>query len=458
MLTNLRDNWSKIKEYIRNEYDITSVSYTTWIEPLEVLNIKDRTAILALTGYRGNNDIAIINYIKKKYLLFLQIAIEEITGLKLEVDIIPEPEDDPNRIFRQEARENNNDLEEVEREANLNPRYTFDSFVVGANNQFAHAASLSVAENPGKEYNPLFIYGGPGLGKTHLMHSIAHFILAKNRKAKIQYVTSEVFVSELINAIQNRNRNMESFKDKYRNVDVLLIDDVQFIVGKESTESEFFHTFNDLRESGKQIVLSSDRPPRDFTSLEERLRSRFESGLSVDITAPDYETRMAILRKKEEIEGYTIDNEILQYIATNIKTNIRELEGALTKMYAYSKLHPGTPLTLEVARDNLKDIINPEQEKKTRPEHIIQVVADHYNLRPEDIRSQKRNREIVLPRQICMYLIRVMNDISLSEVGEVLGKRDHSTILHGYEKILKEMSENKDFDREIEDIKKKLLE
>jgi len=339
----------------------------------------------------------------------------------------------------------------------FNPRYTFDSFVVGANNQFAHAASLSVAENPGKEYNPLFIYGGPGLGKTHLMHSIAHFILDKNKKARIQYVTSEIFTNELIGAIQNRSR-MESFKEKYRNVDVLLIDDVQFIVGKDSTETEFFHTFNDLRECGKQIVLSSDRPPKDFVNLEERLRSRFESGLSVDITAPDYETRMAILRKKEEMEGYTVDNEILQYIATNIKTNIRELEGALTKMSAYSKLHPGTPLTLDVARENLKDMINPEQEKKTRPDHIIQVVAEHYGLRPEDIKSQKRNREIVLPRQICMYLIRVMNDISLSEVGEALGKRDHSTIIHGYEKIIKEMSENKDLDREIEILKKKLLE
>ena len=457
MINKITENWQKIKIMIRDEYEVTSVSYKTWIEPLEIYDLKDQTLRIVFPGGNSDNDFA-INYISKKYSLPIQVMIEEVTGLHLNIEFIPEPKTNQNRLFNKEDPARSSEREYLERQANLNPKYTFDTFVVGANNQFAHAASLSVAENPGKDYNPLFIYGGPGLGKTHLMHSIAHFILDKNRNARIQYVTSEVFTSELINAIQNRNRNMTSFKEKYRNVDVLLIDDVQFIVGKESTEEEFFHTFNFLRDNGKQIVLSSDRPPRDFTTLEERLRSRFESGLSVDITSPDYETRMAILRKKEELEGYTIDNEILQYIATNIKTNIRELEGALTKMYAFSKLHPGTPLTLDVARENLKDIINPDQERKTQPNHIIQVVADHYNIRPEDIKSQKRTREIVLPRQICMYLIRVMNDISLSEVGEALGKRDHSTIIHGYEKILKEMSENKDLDREIEILKKKLLE
>jgi len=458
MLDELKENWPKIKKSIRDEYEVTSVSYKTWIEPLEIYDLNGQTVRIMFPGENSDNDFA-INYIKKKYSRIIQVMIEEVSGLSLNVELIPEPKKDQNHLFMKNVPAKSGDRDAIERQANLNPKYTFDSFVVGANNQFAHAASLSVAENPGKEFNPLFIYGGPGLGKTHLMHSIAHFILDKNPEARIQYVTSEVFTNELINAIQNRNRSMNNtFKEKYRNVDVLLIDDVQFIIKSESTQEEFFHTFNSLRENGKQIVLSSDRPPRDFTTLEERLRSRFESGLSVDITAPDYETRMAILRKKEEMEGYTIDNEILQYIATNIKTNIRELEGALTKMYAYSKLHPGTPITLDIARENLKDIINPEQEKKTRPDHIIQVVADHYNIRPEDIKSQKRNSEIVLPRQICMYLIRVMNDISLKEVGEALGKRDHSTIIHGYEKILKEMSENKDLDREIEILKKKLLE
>ena len=289
------------------------------------------------------------------------------------------------------------------------------------------------------------------------MHSIAHFIMSNNPKANILYVTSEVFTNEVIDAIRNKNGvTMSEFRNKYRNIDVLLIDDIQFIIGKESTQEEFFNTFNFLYENSKQIVISSDQPPKSFSTLDDRLRSRFEWGLSVDITAPDYETRMAILRKKEDNEDFTVDNEILQYIATNIRTNIRELEGALTKTYAFSKLHPNTPLTLDIAKEILKDIINPEEEKRLTPEHIIEVVAEHYGVRPEDIKSQRRNKEIVLPRQISMYLIRVFNDITLQDVGKLLGNRDHSTIIHGFDKITNEMDKNPDLKNTIEILKKKL--
>ncbi len=454
MLEKLKSSWQLIKNNVRDEFDITNVSYKTWIEPLEIYDMQDDTLHVVFTG--GNDSFA-IGYITKKYTLPLQAMIEETTGIQCNVEFIQEPAKTPTTTLFKKAPTPVNPLSIAMQNANLNPNYTFDTFVVGANNKFAHAASLSVAESPGQEYNPLFIYGGPGLGKTHLMHSIANFILTNNPKTRILYVTSEVFTNEVIDAIRNKNGvTMTEFRNKYRNIDVLLIDDIQFIIGKESTQEEFFNTFNFLYENRKQIVLSSDQPPKSFVTLEERLRSRFEWGLSVDISAPDYETRMAILRKKEEMEGYTIDNEILQYIATNIRTNIRELEGALTKMYAYSKLHPNTPVTLETAKNNLKDIISPQNEKRLTPEHILEVIAEHYGVRPEDIKSQRRTKEIVLPRQIAMYLIRVLNDISLEDVGKILGNRDHSTVIHGYEKIINEMNTNAELKNSIDIIKKKL--
>ena len=455
MLDELKENWQKIKEQIRDEYDITNVSYNTWIDPLEIYDVKDGIIQIVFTG--GANDFA-INYVTKRYTLPFQVTIEEMTGIHGIVRFIPEPNDHSNVLFR-------SDTERIESSSftfsatKLDPHYTFDSFVVGANNNFAHAASLSVAESPGNEYNPLFIYGGPGLGKTHLMHAIAHFILENNPKYRVLYVTSEVFTNEVIDSIRNRNGvTMSEFRNKYRNIDVLLIDDIQFIIGKEATEEEFFNTFNFLYGNRKQIVLSSDRPPRDLSPMPERLISRFQMGLCVDITAPNYETRMAILRKKEENDGYTIDNEILEYIAKNIKTNIRDLEGALTKMYAYSKLNPNTPLTLDRAVENLKDIIHPESERALTPEHIINVVAEHYAIRPEDIKSQSRMKDIVLPRQVAMYLIRRLNDLPLSKVGELLGGRDHSTVIHGFEKIDREISVNEDLRNTIEILKKKLLQ
>jgi len=465
MIEEIKKNWQNIKEAVRDEYDITSVPYRTWIEPLDVYDITDDNRIRIIfngdsynASSNSKNDFA-IGYITKKYALPFQVTIEMMTGFQGKVEFLSCPPVIGSNYYAPVDANKFQTASQVN--PNLNPRYTFDTFVVGANNSFAHAASLSVAESPGKEYNPLFIYGGPGLGKTHLMHSIAHFVLENNPNAKVMYVTSEVFMNEVIDSIRNKNETAKAeFRDKYRNIDLLLIDDIQFIIGRgETTETEFFNTFNFLHGNGKQIVLSSDKPPRAFTTLEERLRSRFEGGLSVDISAPDYETRMAILRKKEENDGYAIDNEILQYIASNIKTNIRELEGALTKMYAYSKLHQNSVLTLDIAKENLKDVINPENDNKRKPEYIIKVVADQYGIRPEDIKSMSRKKEIVTPRHIAMYLIRFLNnDISLEDVGKAIGDRDHTTVIHGCEKIDNLIKEDSTLASEIDVLKKKLTE
>ena len=329
--------------------------------------------------------------------------------------------------------------------------------MVGSNNSLAHAASLAVAESPAEVYNPLFIYGGVGLGKTHLMHSIAHYVLDHNRDAKVLYVTSEVFTNELIEAIRNRSdtSSIQEFRKKYRNIDILLIDDIQFIIGKESTQEEFFHTFNALHESKKQINISSDKPPKEFETLEERLRSRFEWGLQVDIQAPDYETRMAILRKKGELEGYTIDDEVLKYIATNVKSNIREIEGALTKIVAVSRLK-NIEVNVVLAEEVLKDLISSDVKKNVTVESITEIVAEHFGITPADILSSKKSRNIAHPRQICMYLCRDLTEISLKEIGDKLGKRDHSTILHGFNKISEDLKTDTSLQSVIDVLKKKI--
>ena len=330
MLDKILDKWDEILLNIKEEHDITDVSYKTWLLPLKPYSVdKDILTILV-------PDDLFLNYVKKKYEFLLKFTIEEVTGISCEIRFLLKDSVKEETSEKKLIQNNTTAVSQIAiQNANLNPRYTFDTFVVGKNNNLAHAASLAVAESPGEIYNPLFIYGGVGLGKTHLMHSVAHFILKNNPNAKILYVTSEKFTNELIDAIRNKNNfSTTEFREKYRNNDVLLIDDIQFIIGKESTQEEFFHTFNALYEAKKQIIISSDRPPREIETLEDRLRSRFEWGLTVDIQQPDYETRMAILRKKEELEGYNIDNEVIKYIASNVKSNIRELEGALTKIVA----------------------------------------------------------------------------------------------------------------------------
>ena len=451
MLETLKEKWDEILLYLKNEYEISNVSFQTWLLPLEIYSLKQPGNIIQIIVPDAN----FLGYIKKKYSVMLKVSIEEVTGIRCDnVEFIVEDE-----IIRDSVSDNQlinatpNAVSPVTlQNANLNPKYTFDSFVVGANNNLAHAASLAVAESPGEIYNPLFIYGGVGLGKTHLMQSIANFILKNNPKAKILYVTSEKFTNELIDAIRNKNNiSTTEFREKYRNNDVLLIDDIQFIIGKESTQEEFFHTFNALHEAKKQIIISSDKPPKEIETLEERLRSRFEWGLTVDIQSPDYETRMAILRKKEEMEGYNIDNEVIKYIATNIKSNIRELEGALTKIVALSKLEKNREINIALAEKALKDIIAPGDKKEVTP-----VVADHFNLTPLDIISQRRNKEIVYPRQIAMYLCRNMTDTGLQNIGKSLGGRDHTTILHGIDKIAADLEGNPTLQNTIDILKKKI--
>ena len=456
----VEEKWPEIIEHLRVEHELSNVSFTTWIQPLKVYDVIDDTVFILV------NMNASVEYIEKKYLLPLKVCIAEITGVEYEVKFISEDSSQLTELQSLAAEANQHKrTKSLAEKAGLNPKYTFDTFVVGGNNNFAHAASLAVAESPGEVYNPLFIYGGVGLGKTHLMHSIAHFILEKNPKKKVLYVTSETFTNELIDALKNgKTSGNESaivkFREKYRNNDVLLIDDIQFIIGKESTQEEFFHTFNHLHTSGKQIIISSDKPPRDIETLEARLRTRFEWGLIADISAPNYETRMAILQKKIELdhlEKYNIPHDVLDYIATNIKTNIRELEGSLNKLIALYKLNSyQDPIDINLAPRALKDIISSKNNRVVTPELILDIVADHFNISVADLKSNKRNAEIAIPRQIAMYFIRSMTDTSLKSIGVILGGKDHSTIKYGADKIAIEIKEDETLANTINIIKKKI--
>ena len=455
----VQEKWPEIIEHLRIEHELSNVSFTTWIQPLKVYDVIDNTVFILV------NMNASVEYIEKKYLLPLKVCIAEITGTEFEVMFISEDDDKLDEIQNMaiEASQKKKTKTAAEK-AGLNPKYTFDTFVVGGNNNFAHAASLAVAESPGEVYNPLFIYGGVGLGKTHLMHSIAHFILDKNAKKKVLYVTSETFTNELIEALKNgrtagNESAMSKFREKYRNNDVLLIDDIQFIIGKESTQEEFFHTFNHLHTSGKQIIISSDKPPKDIETLEARLRTRFEWGLIADISAPDYETRMAILQKKIELdhlEKYNIPRDVLQYIAENIKTNIRELEGSLNKLIALYKLNNNDVIDISLASEALKDIVSSQNNRKVTPELILDIVSDHFGISIADLKSNKRSADIANPRQISMYLIRTMTEVPLKGIGIILGGKDHSTVKYGVEKITNEMKRNETLSNTINIIKKKI--
>ena len=425
----LTKKWDGILQTIRQENDLSNVAFKTWLLPLKVFRIEDH--VLKITAPFEQA----ATYVENKYKTFLYVAVADAMGEEYEIKIITEDEASRETAYVPPAKKMPAPVPVDDQKTNLNPKYTFDTFVIGSNNRFAHAASVAVAESPGKEYNPLFLYGGVGLGKTHLMHSVAHYILQKDPTKKVLYVTSEVFTNELIDSIRNgNNTSMTKFREKYRNIDVLLIDDVQFIIGKESTQEEFFHTFNALHSANKQIIISSDRPPKDMETLEARLQSRFEWGLIADISSPDYETRMAILRKKEELDGYNIDDEVIRYIATNIKSNIRELEGALNKLVALSNLE-NREITISMAEEVLKDIISPNSKREVTPQVILDVVAEHYGVSSNDIIGGKRNSEIVVPRQIVMYLCREITDTSYKAIGILLGNRDHSTIISGDNKV-----------------------
>ncbi len=435
--------WEEALKIIEEE--ISPVSFETWIQPLIPCRIEGNQLIL-----QAESDF-FKDMIVKRNLPIIRNAVKYVTKKEYEIVITTEEEQkaEPKHPVRTEKKAEN------ESTRNLNPKYVFDSFVVGNSNRMAHAASLAVAESPAQAYNPLFLYGNSGLGKTHLMHSIGHFILDKNPNAKVLYVTSETFTIELINSIQN-NKN-EEFRNKYRNIDVLMIDDIQFISKKEGTQEEFFHTFNALYESNKQIIISSDRPPKEIKTLEDRLRSRFEWGLIADIQPPDFETRIAILKKKAERDHLVVPDDVMAYIAKNIASNIRELEGALTRIVAFATL-TNQDISIALAENSLKDIFSEHSSAPLTPELIQQVVAEHYNIRVEDIQGSKKPKNIAFPRQVSMYLCRKLLDISLPKIGESFGGRDHTTVIYAISKIEKQLETDTVLQKTILQLEKEIKE
>ncbi|MBQ7564579.1 MAG: chromosomal replication initiator protein DnaA [Lachnospiraceae bacterium] len=449
----LIEHWPEILEKIKENEEITDVAFRTFVEPFEVVDVRgNKVYIVVPTEQIG------LNFFYKRYQEFVTIAIGDVLGIIYEIVFISS--DQKNNLNNIEETGSSSQKKFVSKalfeQANLVPYYSFDTFVVGNNNKLAHAASLAVAESPGETYNPLFIYGGVGLGKTHLMHSIGHYVLEQNPQKKVLYVSSEVFTNEVIEAVRSGNASsMSKVRDKYRTVDVLLIDDIQFIIGKDTTQEEFFHTFNALQQQRKAIVLTSDRPPKEMETLEERFRSRFEMGLMVDIQSPDYETRMAILRKKAESEHYKIDDWILQYIAENVKSNIRELEGALNKLH-FSVNMEKKDITIEYVKNELQSIVSPDENKVITPELIIDVVCEHFHITYDQIVSKTRSNDIAKPRQIAMYLCKNMTSLSQIAIGALLGGRDHSTVIHGIKTMTEEYNTNENTRNTIDIIRKKI--
>ena len=448
----LKELWEKTLNIIKGE--LSEVSFNTWIKSCEPISMSSDTIKISVPNAFTQE------ILEKRYKDLVANSIKATCSKLYNIKFLIASEiqnTEEERLEKQtkKIKENKKIVVNDEMTTNLNPKYTFDSFVIGNSNRFAHAASLAVAESPAKAYNPLFIYGGVGLGKTHLMHAIGHYVLQNNPSAKVVYVSSEKFTNELINAIKD-DKN-EEFRNKYRNVDILLIDDIQFIAGKERTQEEFFHTFNALHDANKQIILSSDRPPKEIPTLEDRLRSRFEWGLIADIQVPDFETRMAILKKKADVEKLNVANEVMVYIATKIKSNIRELEGALIRIVAYSSL-TNREITVDLASEALKDIISKKQSKHITIEIIQDVVASYFNLRVEDLKSQRRTRNVSYPRQMAMYLSRKLTDMSLPKIGEEFGGRDHTTVIHAYEKISDNLNRDESLQHTIEDLTKKLTQ
>ncbi|MBB6454422.1 chromosomal replication initiator protein [Salirhabdus euzebyi] len=446
-MENIAELWTKTLKTIEGK--ISKPSFDTWLKSTEAKSFHNETIVIA-----APNEFA-RDWLENSYSQLISDTLFEVTGTSLKPKfIIPETE-----IEEYEPKKNKRPVQNISNategtsKSMLNSKYTFDTFVIGSGNRFAHAASLAVAEAPAKAYNPLFIYGGVGLGKTHLMHAIGHYVIEHNPSAKVVYLSSEKFTNEFINSI--RDNKAINFRNKYRNVDVLLIDDIQFLAGKEQTQEEFFHTFNTLHEENKQIVISSDRPPKEIPTLEDRLRSRFEWGLITDITPPDLETRIAILRKKAKAEGLDIPNEVMLYIANQIDTNIRELEGALIRVVAYSSLI-NRDIDASVAADALKDII-PSSKPRTITIHGIQeVVGEFYHIKLEDFTAKKRTKSVAFPRQIAMYLAREMTDFSLPKIGEEFGGRDHTTVIHAHEKISKMIAADQQLNHEIEEVKERI--
>ena len=432
--------WKKTLQLIKGE--VASASFETFFKntvPIET-NSNELTLL-------APNEFA-EDILRTRYLHLIESCLSQLSSNKFEIKIISdssEVEQNPLKTSNSNTNKSNNSNTNniIKNYPRLNPKYTFDTFVIGNSNRFAHAACVAVAESPAKAYNPLFLYGGVGLGKTHLMHAIGHQIIKEQNDAKVVYVSSEKFTNELINSIKS-DKN-EEFRNKYRNVDILLIDDIQFIAGKEGTQEEFFHTFNALHEANKQIIISSDRPPKEIPTLEDRLRSRFEMGLIADIQPPDFETRIAILKTKAQIENIDVPNEVMNYIATYIKSNIRELEGALTRVVAYSSLI-NKAISYDLAVEALKDIVTTSESQEISVNRIKEKVSTVFGIKMDDFNYKKRTRAIAYPRQIAMYLSRELTDLSLPKIGNEFGGRDHTTVIHAHDKISKDLELEKNIE------------
>ena len=433
--------WDKAKALMREE--LANVSYTTWIEqPLKpVYVVDDKLALEVISDFNEKT-------IRARYLPMITEAVSQAAGREMTIELMSVKE----RIEWQE-RQKKEDAPAMQGINMFNPKSTFDTFVVGSSNRFAHAAALAVAEQPGMAYNPLFLYGGVGLGKTHLMHAIGHFIQDHFPNMRMLYLPSEMFTNELVAAIKN-NKNVE-FRNRFRNVDVLMLDDIQFIAGRDSTQEEFFHTFNALHSAGKQIIISSDKPPREIARLEERLRSRFEWGLIADIQRPDLETRIAILRKRAQTEMMHCSDDVFQMIAERVESNIRELEGCLTRLSAYASL-TGREIDCQLVEEALREVFAKHEPRHLTCEDVMRTVASYYNVTPEDLKGPRRNREIATPRQVAMYLCRELTDSSMSRIGDAMGGRDHTTILHGCDKVSEDIRTSDAFASLVDDLRHQL--
>ncbi len=450
MESHTNDMWQQVLSIIQTK--LSKPSFDTWLKSTKASVFTDTSVVICTPNNFARE------WLESRYTKLISGTIFDFMGKQVDVKFIletdeqkmssptpvpaPLPPKGPAIVAQEESFTNM-----------MNARYTFDTFVIGSGNRFAHAASLAVAEAPAKAYNPLFLYGGVGLGKTHLMHAIGHYVLEHNPEARVLYISSEKFTNEFINAI--RDNRGEGFRNKYRNIDVLLIDDIQFLAGKEQTQEEFFHTFNSLHEEGKQIIISSDRPPKEIPTLEDRLRSRFEWGLITDIQPPDLETRIAILRKKAKAENLEIPNEAMIYIANQIDTNIRELEGALIRVVAYSSLI-NQDISVHLAAEALKDIIPSSRPKVITIHDIQQRVGEFYGLKLEEFKARKRTKAVAFPRQVAMYLSRELTDFSLPKIGEAFGGRDHTTVIHAHEKITNTLKNDQELYKIIQNLMEKI--
>jgi chromosomal replication initiator protein len=441
-LEHFQELWEQVLTTIQMQ--VSKPSYETWLKATEAIDFKDDTLFIAVP-----HDFA-REWLDNHYAKLIRATLKELTNTSIGIRFISLESEQKKAKSQPTKTDSTNSSSE---RTQLNPRYTFDTFVIGSGNRFAHAASLAVAEAPAKAYNPLFIYGGVGLGKTHLMHAIGHYVLDNNPDCHVVYLSSEKFTNEFINAI--RDNKAIHFRNKYRSADILLIDDIQFIAGKEQTQEEFFHTFNALHEANKQIIISSDRQPKEIPTLEDRLRSRFEWGLITDVQPPDLETRIAILRKKAIADQLDVPNEVLVAIADRVSTNIRELEGALIRVVAYSALI-SQPITPELAGEALKEIIHEAKPQTISIRQIQETVCDYYRLQVEDLKSKKRTKTVAFPRQIAMYLSRELTEFSLPRIGEDFGGRDHTTVIHAHEKISRIIQNDPQVQREIDEIKSRL--